>query len=167
MKTEEKVLTYFLLIIVVLMIFFTFGLHRPGSKVVPLLIGFITLILMILLGIMTVSPKFSNWYQRLEGKSTSMAEIAQRSDEAEQDTDQKTFRKKEIAIVGWLLFLTAATCILGFVVAIPLFLFLFLKIGAREGWALSLIMSGVVLGVVYFIFVEILQIPLHTGIFLG
>jgi len=57
--------------------------------------------------------------------------------------------------------------VLGFLFAVPLFLFLFLKIGAKEGWVLSLSMSGVVLGVVYFIFVHILQIPLHTGIFLG
>ena len=167
MKTEEKVLTYFLLIIVVLMVFFTFDLHRPGSKVVPLLIGFITLVLMILLCVMTVSPKFANWYQRIEGKSTSLVEIAREVDKLDSDVDKKKTRKKEIVLTGWLLFLTAATYILGFMVAIPLFLLLFLKIGAKESWLLSISMSGVVLGVVYLIFVYILQIPLHTGIFLG
>lgn len=164
MKTEEKVLTYFLLIAVVLMICFTFEIHRPGSKMAPLLVGFITLALLILLTIMTISPKFNAWYKQLEGKSESLTEIGSKPDEPENDADQKKIRKKELNIVGWLIFLTASTYILGFLVAIPLFLFLFLKLSAKESWLLSITMSVVVLAVVFFIFGHVLQIPLHAGI---
>ncbi|MFC1815534.1 tripartite tricarboxylate transporter TctB family protein [Thermodesulfobacteriota bacterium] len=167
MKTEEKVLTYFLFLIVILMVFFAFGIHRPGAKTVPLIVGVGTLILMILLCLMTILPKFASWYQQLEGKPTGLTEMIKKSDESENDAAEKKIKKREIAVIGWLLFLTAATYVLGFLVAIPLFLFLFLKLWAKEGWLLSLGMSSVVFGVVFLIFAKILQIPLHAGIIFG
>ena len=83
----------------------------------------------------------------------------------DRDNNGEQMRKtKEGAVAGWLVFLVAATYLLGFLVAIPLFLFLFLKLWAREGWALSLCMSGIVLGAAFFIFAYILNVPLHQGI---
>ena len=84
--------------------------------------------------------------------------------ESERKVDQRDIRKKEISVAGWLLFLTAATYVLGFLIGVPLFLFFFLKLWAKEGWVLSLCISGIVLGVVFFVFVYILQLPLHEGI---
>ena len=164
MKTEEKVLTYFFLIVVFLMICFTFEIHRPGAKMVPLLVGIVTLALVVLLTIMTILPKFDAWYKQLEGKPKSLTEIGSQPDEPENDADQEKIRKKELNIVGWLIFLTASTYILGFLVAIPLFLFLFLKLSAKESWLLSITIPAVVLAVVFFIFSHVLQIPLHEGI---
>ena len=82
------------------------------------------------------------------------------------DSELSEIKRKERSVVGWLLFLVAATYILGFMIAIPLFLFLFLKFWAKESWVLSICMSGVVLGVVFFIFAHILQVPFHSGIIL-
>jgi VIT1/CCC1 family predicted Fe2+/Mn2+ transporter len=112
---------------------------------------------------MIISPKFASWYQKAEGKSPFMG-MSKELMESGRKVDQRDIRKKEISVAGWLLFLTAATYILGFLIGVPLFLFLFLKLWAKEGWALSLSMSGIVLGVVFFIFVYVLQIPLHQGI---
>jgi len=112
---------------------------------------------------MVISPTFASWYQKAEGKSPFMG-MSKELMESEKKVEQKGMKKREISVVGWLLFLTAATYILGFLIGIPLFLFLFLKLWAKEGWALSLSMSGIVLGVVFFIFVYVLQIPLHQGI---
>ncbi|MFB0505599.1 MAG: tripartite tricarboxylate transporter TctB family protein [Thermodesulfobacteriota bacterium] len=165
MKTEEKVLTFFLLGIVCFMMVLTFG-YRPGSRLVPQVIGFCTLALMIILCMMVISPKFASWYQRVEGKSPLMG-MSKELIESGRKVDQTGIKKREISVAGWLLFLTAVTYILGFLVAIPLFLFLFLKLWAKEGWGLSLCMSGVVLGAVFFIFAYILQIPLHEGIIFG
>lgn len=162
MKTEEKVFAFLLLGIVCFMMFLTFG-YRPGSRLVPQVIGLCTLALMIILCTMAISPKFASWYQKVEGKSALMG-MGKQLIESGRKADQKGVKTREISVAGWLLFLTAVTYILGFLVAIPLFLFLFLKLWAKEGWLLSLCMSGVVLGVVFFIFAYILQIPLHQGI---
>lgn len=162
MKTEEKVFTFFLLGIVCLMMVLTFG-YRPGGRLVPQILGMCTLALMIFLCMMVVSPKVASWYQKLEGKSPLMG-MTKELMESGKKVEQKDMKKREISVVGWLLFLMGITYILGFLVAIPLFLFLFLKLWAKEGWVLSLCMSGIVLGVVFFVFVYILQLPLHEGI---
>jgi len=162
MKTEEKVLTFFLLGIVCFMMVLTFG-YRPGSRLVPQVIGFCTLALMIILCMMVISPKFASWYQKVEGTSPLIG-MSKELIESGKKVEQKDMKKREISVVGWVLFLMAVTYILGFLVAIPLFLFLFLKLWAKEGWVLSLCMSGTVLGVVFFVFVYILQLPLHEGI---
>ena len=112
---------------------------------------------------MVIYPKFASWYQKVEGKSPLIG-MSKELIESGRKVDQTGIRKKEISVVGWLLFLMAVTYILGFFAAIPLFLFLFLKLWAKEGWVLSLSMSGIVLGVVFLIFAYILHIPLHQGI---
>ena len=162
MKTEEKVFTFFLLGIVGLMLVLTFG-YRPGTRLLPQILGMCTLGLMIFLCMMVISPKFASWYQKVEGKSPLMG-MSKELIESGKKVEQKDMKKREISVVGWLLFLMGITYILGFLVAIPLFLFLFLKLWAKEGWVLSLCMSGTVLGVVFFVFVYILQLPLHEGI---
>ena len=162
MKTEERVFTFFLLGVVCLMMVLTFG-YRPGARLLPQILGICTLALIIFLCMMIISPKLASWYQKAEGKSPFMG-MSKELMESGRKVDQRDIRKKEISVAGWLLFLTAATYILGFLIGVPLFLFLFLKLWAKEGWALSLSMSGIVLGVVFFIFVYVLQIPLHQGI---
>jgi len=164
MKTEEKVFTFFLLFIVVLMVALTFG-YRPGARLVPILVGVCALILMVSLCLMVLFQRFASLYQRWEekrhvySKDTESEDLNERMREAE-----RTDRKKERSVVTWLLFLVAGTYVFGFFIAIPLFLFLFLKLWAHETWVLSLSMSGVVWGAVFFIFAYILGIPLHQGI---
>jgi presenilin-like A22 family membrane protease len=48
----------------------------------------------------------------------------------------------------------------------PPFLFLFLKLHAKERWMFSLYFSTIVVFVVYAVFINFLQIPLHQGIIL-
>lgn len=169
MKTEEKVFTFFLLGIVTLMLFLTFK-YRSGAKLVPLFIGILALALMLFLCAMAISPRFASWYQKLEKnsltslKATSLEAKIKDIGDLEEKVDQRAVEKKEKIIVGWLLFLTAAVYALGFLVAIPLFLFLFLKIWGKEGWVLTLTLSGTVSVIIYFIFDFILKIPFHEGI---
>lgn len=144
------------------MLFFTFDIRSPGSRLIPFIVGLGTLTLMLLLATMALSPRFASWYRQLEGRTApSLSAVAPKDVE----TEQLKTRKKEITVVGWLLFLSATTYILGFLVAVPLFLFLFLKFWAKEKWSVSLGIPVAVSVAVYFIFVYILQIPLHEGIF--
>ena len=166
MKTEEKALTYFFLCITILMLYFTFDLHRPGTKTIPLLVGAVSLVLTIVLSLMTIFPGFAAWYRRLEGRAApALSSMTLSGDEDGEETGAEKTQRKELVVVGWLLFLTVATYFLGFLIAIPLFLFLFLKVWAKEGWGISLVMPVAVSAVVYFIFVYVLQIPLHAGTF--
>lgn len=164
MKSEEKVFTFFLLFIVVMMMALTFG-YRPGAKLVPMLVGVCTLVLLVSLSLMIVFPRFASQYQKFEGKSLLYlkAKESEKSNVGMKEAEE-TDRKKERSVVGWLLFLAASTYLFGFFIAIPLFLFLFLRFWAHESWVLSLTMSGIILGAVFFIFAYVLNVPLHQGI---
>jgi len=164
MKTEEKLFTFLFLAVIAVMVFFTFDIRSAGSRLAPLIVGGSTLVLMLLLAAMALFPGFSSWYRRLEGRAApSISDVTLKDNQT--DKSKPHTRRKEIAVVGWLVFLTMATYVLGFMVGVPLFLFLFLKFSAKEKWIIALGMPIVVSLAVYFIFIHVLQIPLHEGIF--
>ncbi len=167
MKKEETVFTLFILGVVTTMVVLTFG-YRSGARLVPLLVGLVTLGLMLFISLMALVPGLAEWYRQMEGKPERVPKKKDRhSSEKERQTAADAVRQRERAVIGWLLFLTGAIYFLGFLVAIPLFLLLFLKLWARESWKLSLWISGSVVGITYFLFIYILRVPLHRGVLFG
>ena len=167
MKNEETVFTFCLLGVVASMVALTFD-YRAGARLVPLLVGLVTLGLMTFISLMALFPGLARWYRQLEGKPLKEDQKKGGDTRAkDRQTVTGVVRQREKAVIGWLLFLTGAIYCLGFVVAIPLFLFLFLKFWARESWTVSLWLPGLVAGVAYFLFVYILRVPLHPGIIFG
>lgn len=152
MKTEQKILTFFMLIIALIMVVasFKYGQH---ARILPFYSGMITVVLLAGLLLMSFSPRLAAWYQKVE-------------EAAEPDNEEKSAseRKRELSVIGLLIGCTACIYIFGFQVGTPLFLFVFLKIWEKESWLLSIILSGVVTVVVCFGFYYLLRVPLHTGI---
>jgi hypothetical protein len=72
--------------------------------------------------------------------------------------------QRRIALAtGWMLGFFAAVVLLGFPIAIPLFLFLYLKLQGGEGWALSIGVTVVVSAVFYGLFDALLHLPFQAG----
>lgn len=69
--------------------------------------------------------------------------------------------------VGWMLGFFAAIVLLGFPLAVPLFVFLYLKLQGRESWTLSLVMTAAVWGIFYGLFDRLLHLPFAAGWLLG
>jgi len=153
MKTEQKVLTIFILIIALTMTVASFK-YGQGARTLPFYSGIITVILLAGLLLMSFSPGLAAWYQRIEEAAGTR--------EAEKNKEE---RKRELSVIGLLIGCAACIYILGFQVGTPLFLFVFLKIWEKESWLLSIILSAVVTVVVCFGFYYLLRVPLHTGIF--
>ncbi len=154
MKNEEKIFMIFLLFIMLLMVFFSFK-YSGGSKILPLISGVFSALIMGFMVIMSFSSKITSWYQKFEKKSV-LSERTMKGDE----------KKREISVIAWFSGCTVVIYFLGFLVGIPLFLFLFLKLWAKESWLLSVVLATAVLVVVYFTFVYILRVPLHRGMLL-
>ena len=154
MKNEEKIFMIFLLFIMLLMVFFSFK-YSGGSKILPLVSGVFSALIMGFMVIMSFSSKITSWYQKFEKKSV-LSERTMKGDE----------KKREISVIAWFSGCTVVIYFLGFLVGIPLFLFLFLKLWAKESWLLSVVLATAVLVVVYFTFVYILRVPLHRGMLL-
>ena len=151
MKNEEKIFMIFLLFIMLVMVFFSFN-YSGGSKILPMISGIFSALIMGFMVILSFSSKITSWYQKFEKKSV-LSERTMKEDE----------KKREISVIAWFSGCTVVIYFLGFLVGIPLFLFLFLKLWAKESWLLSVVLATTVLVVVYFAFVYILRVPLHGG----
>ena len=65
--------------------------------------------------------------------------------------------------VAWMLGFFAAIVLLGFPFAVPLFVFLYLKLQGRESWTLSIVMTAAVWGIFYGLFDRLLHLPFAAG----
>lgn len=79
-----------------------------------------------------------------------------------QDMPSNTF--SEINVFLWLALMLAMIVVLGFLITIPLYLFLYLRVRSREGWLLSSVVSLVSWAVLYSLFVRVLGMNLYAGV---
>ncbi len=75
-----------------------------------------------------------------------------------QDTQRRT-----LAASGWILAFFAAIVLLGFPIAVPLFVFLYLKLQGREGWGISIAITLGTWAVFYGLFDLLLHLPFPAG----
>ena len=69
--------------------------------------------------------------------------------------------------LAWMLGFFAAIVLLGFPLAVPLFVFLYLRLQGRESWTLSIVMTAAVWGIFYGLFDRLLHLPFAAGWLLG
>lgn len=72
-------------------------------------------------------------------------------------------QRRVAAVTVWTLGFLAAIILLGFPVAVPLFLFLYLKLQGGEGWALSIGLTAGIFAVFYGLFDVLLHLPFPAG----
>ena len=66
-------------------------------------------------------------------------------------------------IFVWIVAFFFLTILVGFHVAVPLFVFFYLKLEGKESWTLSLIVTAVTWGAFYGLFVWFLNVPFMDG----
>ena len=131
-----------ILLIVTLSMFFMAFQYDGNAKVLPLISGIFSATIMGFLVFMAFSTRLNAWYQKLEA-ATILSKVVLNAEE----------KKREVSVAAWFTGCTVLIYLFGFVTGIPLFLFLFLKIWAKESWLLSVILSAAVLGVVFISFI--------------
>ena len=75
----------------------------------------------------------------------------------------KDTARRTLAAAGWIFAFFAAIVLAGFPIAVPLFVFLYLKLQGRESWVLSIAMTAAVAGVFYGLFDLVLHLPVPAG----
>jgi hypothetical protein len=73
-----------------------------------------------------------------------------------------TLRRAGVAS-GWILGFFAAIMLLGFPIAVPLFVFSYLRLQGREGWIFSALFTLAVWGVFHGLFDRLLHLPFPAG----
>ena len=73
-------------------------------------------------------------------------------------------QRRTFSIIAWLFGLFLAIWVLGFIVSIPLFTFLYLKIESGESWWLAILLGAVTWGFTVGLFQLVLTIPFPPGL---
>ena len=71
--------------------------------------------------------------------------------------------KRTFIICFWLIGIFVGTWLLGQLIAMPLFVFLYLKVGSDEGWFLSLGLTAVVIAFLYGVFDRVIHASWYEG----
>jgi hypothetical protein len=78
-------------------------------------------------------------------------------------TTEPAARRRILVVVAWILGFFAAVVLLGFPIAVPLFLFLYLKLQGGEGWVISIAVTAAVTAAFYGLFDALLHLPFPAG----
>ncbi len=78
--------------------------------------------------------------------------------------DKALERKRTLSIFFWILGFFFLVILAGFPIAVPLFVFCYLKLEGREGWVLTLAATFITWGVFYGLFVWFLNVPFMEGL---
>ena len=79
------------------------------------------------------------------------------------DVPREIAVRRTIGVVAWIAGFFGLIGLIGFPWAVPLFVFLYLKVQGREKWWLSFVFSALVWGVFHGLFVKLLNIPFPAG----
>lgn len=79
------------------------------------------------------------------------------------EVDPILARRRTWAITAWLLGFLSLILLFGFPLAVPLFVFLYLKVGGKEGWPLTLVLTAISWLFMEMLFDRLLHLPFPQG----
>jgi hypothetical protein len=75
--------------------------------------------------------------------------------------------RRTLLAVGWILGFFLAIVLLGFLIAVPAFVFLYLKLQGKQGWIFSAVFTAGLFGFFYGLFDLLLHLPFPPGVLLS
>ena len=167
MRIKGKSIFGFIMLGIILMLVVPCLGYSFTAKIFPLIVGAIGLVLITLQLIIDVIPAGSG----KSGKPTEKKDLL-RDEMVEKEiaqtkllpTETRKKRNKEINIFTWVIGLIGLIYLVGYLITVPLFIFLFLKFRASASWLLSITLVIVMEIVIYIGFMTILHIPLYKGL---
>lgn len=154
MRFQPRMLfTLFMAAIFCLVVFTARG-WPLGTRLLPWVVGITMLILSLVQLALDLYRSTRSVYTQRDSAETGDLQI-------DWTISTRLVVRRAANFFGWLVGLVLGIWLLGFFVAVPLFAFFYLKIEAKEGWLLTLLMSGAALLFLIGIFDQILHIHWH------
>ena len=72
--------------------------------------------------------------------------------------------RRALAVFAWMAGFVALVLLAGFAAAVPIFVFLYLRLDSREGWLLSGALAAAAWGFFYLVFQRLLHFPFEAGL---
>ena len=152
--------TLLLLAIVLAFVLLSLG-YKAEAMLVPLVVGIPTLTLAILVLLGERNPRLGKLFE------ISLEDVIAGVERSESAPSETHPGRKLLTILAWIFGLFIFVFLVGYVIAIPVFTFLFLKISARAGWLTTLLLTLVMGGVIYGGFEVAMRGNLFEGILFG
>lgn len=73
-------------------------------------------------------------------------------------------RRRGLAVFAWMVTFIVLVLLLGFPIAVPLFVFSYLVMESRESWALSIALAAAAWGFFHLVFERLLHFPFEAGL---
>ena len=80
------------------------------------------------------------------------------------DVPPELARRRTIAVFAWMAGFISLVLLAGFPLAVPLFVFAYLRFQSAAGWALALGMTAAAWGFFYVLFERLLRLPFEAGL---
>jgi Tripartite tricarboxylate transporter TctB family len=81
--------------------------------------------------------------------------------------EQGLANRRSLAVFAWMGAFIALVLLLGFPVAVPVFVFSYLTVASREGWVLSGALAAAAWAAFHLLFQRLLHFPFETGLITG
>jgi hypothetical protein len=166
-KLEEKALfTLLLFAFVALLSSLTLGLGRV-ARLVPIVVVIPTLLLLVIQLMIDLLPQLAKKYSIIERQDVFRVEplreksLSGLSDERQEEDVSR--RNRELKALLWLLVMFGLIYLLGFLIALPLYVFLYLKQQSGEGWMISITTAAGIFALLYGVFVFAIGTGLYEG----
>ncbi len=162
MKTDRGRLAFtsLLFLFVIFFIAMSFS-YEYNSRLIPLLVGFPTLVLILAVFVLDIRP-----VSFLEKMNSDWTENL-RAQESLPRTKDEVPAKKFLTIVCWIFGFFLSIFLLGFHISIVLFTFGFLKVEGKASWLKALLTAGIVWAFVFLLFERGMNFGLFEGIMFG
>jgi len=170
MKKINASVIFILIIIFVSFCFIYFGRDFPfRSKVIPFLVALFVLFLAIIQILFETVPKLKKKkIGKIELFNTEQIKMKQEKiiEGKERVEKNENKEKKLFDILKWILLLTLGIYLLGFLVTLPIFMFLFYFIKCGYRWTKALGTTFIFWIIIYLVFEVFLRAELYRGIIL-
>ena len=164
MRLNDRTL-FTLAVFALVLVFLVLSLdYQPRARLVPLIIAVPTLLLTLLQLLIDMVPAVSRRFSFLQEYDLFGFDTGRAAEPSEKTGPSPNVYRRELNFASWLLLLMALIYFLGYLVAIPLFLILFLRLRSSESWLMTLSITAVTWAFVYVVFIVIMGAPLHQGV---
>ena len=133
--------------------------YKPRVRLVPLLVGIVSLVISILVLINELYPL--PVFGKIELDLMSPLE------EKEGENEQQAIPSKMLAIIFWMIGFMGLTLLVGFYISIAVFCFAFLKFQEKVGWLKSICVTAGVWAFVYLVFTVVMELQMFEGVLFG
>ncbi|MFC1945323.1 tripartite tricarboxylate transporter permease [Chloroflexota bacterium] len=152
--------TVLILLIISVFVIVSFD-YNVAARMIPLIIGITSLVLTILV---LISARYPGLIKIFDISLTAVA-TGGKSDAAV--ASEVAVGRKVLTILAWIVGLFILVYMVGFLIAVPVFILLYIKFSGRKSWLNTLITAAIMGGFVYFGFEVMMRTDMFKGILFG